>query len=139
MLVGCKSKEPIIKEVYINHIEKEILRDTIIDVQIKEMYVEKKSKDTLSELRTNNAYSRAFWSNGILFHSLEQSGVQPTNIVYKDKITIDTIYKDNTIVKEVEKELSWWGKFIRGCGYLFWIIGIVIIVYKKIKTEKVSK
>ena len=54
--VSCKAPNPIIKEVEVIRIEKEVLRDTIIDVQIKPMFVEKETKDTLSELRTNNAF-----------------------------------------------------------------------------------
>ena len=72
--VGCKTQKPIVITEYQTKTIKEILKDTIIDVQIKEMYIENKTKDTLSELSTNNAFSRALWSNGILFHSLEQKG-----------------------------------------------------------------
>ena len=130
ILVSCKAKEPIVNTVYVNHTVKEILRDTIIDVQIKQMYVVKQTKDTLSELRTNNAYSRAFWSDGILFHSLEQKGVQPTNVVFKDKIIIDTIYKSEILTKTVEKELSWWQKLFIGSGkILFALAGCCLLFF----------
>ena len=69
LVFGCKTQKPIYITEYQTQTITEILKDTIIDVQIKEMYIENKTKDTLSELSTNNAFSRALWSNGILFHS----------------------------------------------------------------------
>ena len=133
-IVGCKTQKPIYITEYQTQTITEILKDTIIDVQTKEMYIENKIKDTLSELSTNNAFSRALWSNGILFHSLEQKGVQPTKIVYKDKIVVDSIYKSVLEIKEVEKKLGWWDNMfiwigrtlfcvliIGFVGFIFWI------------------
>ena len=96
------------------------------------MYIEKQTKDTLSELSTNNAFSRALWSNGILFHSLEQKGVQPTKIAYKDRIIVDSIYKSVLEIKEVEKKLGWWDNMFIWIGRtLFWalIIGFVGFIF----------
>ena len=127
---GCKTPKPITNNVYHTKIEKEIVKDTIIDVQIKEMYIENKTKDTLSELSTNNAFSRALWSNGILFHSLEQKGVQPTKIAYKDRIIVDSIYKSVLEIKEVEKKLNWWQKTLIFIGKIGLIgIGFIIIYF----------
>ena len=103
------------------------------------MFVEKQTKDTLSELRTDNAYSIASWSNGMLYHSLEQKGVQPTNIVYKDKISIDTIYVDKTSIEKVEKELSWWQKTFINAGKIFLGLLLLVIVYVVIKVLKKIK
>ena len=128
LVFGCKTQKPIYITEYQTQTITEILKDTIIDVQIKEMYIENKTKDTLSELSTNNAFSRALWSNGILFHSLEQKGVQPTKIVYKDRIVVDSIYKSVLEIKEVEKKLGWWDNMFIWIGRtLFWalIIGFV--------------
>ena len=98
--------------------------------RLKEMYIENKTKDTLSELSTNNAFSRALWSNGILFHSLEQKGVQPTKIVYKDRIVVDSIYKSVLEIKEVEKKLNWWQKTLIFIGKIGLIgIGFIIIYF----------
>ena len=132
---GCKTQKPIVITEYQNHTIKEYIRDTIIDVQIKPMYVEKQTLDTLSELSTNNAFSRAFISSGTLYHSLEQKGVQPTKIVYKEKIIIDTIYKTKTSTKEVEKRLSSIQNFFIVFGKLCIIIIIllVLIYYKNKK------
>ena len=88
LVFGCKTQKPIYITEYQTQTITEILKDTIVDVQIKEMYIENKTKDTLSELSTNNAFSRALGTNGILFHSLEQNGIQPTKIVYKDRMSI---------------------------------------------------
>ena len=132
LVFGCKTQKPIYITEYQTQTITEILKDTIIDVQIKEMYIENKTKDTLSELSTKNAFSRALWSNGVLFHSLEQKGVQPTKIVYKDRIVVDSIYKSVLEIKEVEKKLGWWDNMFIWIGRtLFWalIIGIVGFIF----------
>ena len=127
---GCKTQKPIYITEYQTQTITEILKDTIIDVQIKEMYIENKTKDTLSELSTKNAFSRALWSNGILFHSLEQKGVQPTKIVYKDRIIVDSIYKSVLEIKEVEKKLNWWQKTLIFIGKIGLVgIGFIIIYF----------
>lgn len=129
LFYGCKTPEIITLTEYQNRTIKEYIRDTIIDVQIEPMYIEKQTKDTLSELRTNNAFSRALISNGTLYHSLEQKGLQPTKIANKDKIINDTIYKTKTEIKEVEKKLSSKQKFF----ILFGKLSIIIIILKYIK------
>lgn len=133
-MVGCKTQKPIYITEYQTKTIKEVVKDTVIDIQIKEMYIEKQTKDTLSELSTNNAFSRALWSNGILFHSLEQKGVQPTKITYKDIFRTDTIFQiKNT---EVDKKLSWWDSMFIWIGRtLFWaliigIAGFIIWIFK---------
>ena len=129
-IVGCKTQKPIYITEYQTKTIKEVVKDTVIDIQIKEMYIENKTKDTLSILSTNNAFSRALWSNGILFHSLEQKGVQPTKITYKDILRIDTILQVKNI--EVEKKLGWWDNMFIWIGRtLFWalIIGFVGFIF----------
>ena len=129
-IVGCKTQKPIYITEYQTKTIKEVVKDTVIDIQIKEMYIENKTKDTLSELSTNNAFSRALWSNGILFHSLEQKGVQPTKIAYKDRIIVDSIYKSVLEIKEVEKKLNWWQKTLILIGKIGLIgIGFIIIYF----------
>ncbi len=130
LVVGCKTQKPIYITEYQTKTIKEVVKDTIIDIQIKEMYIENKTKDTLSELSTNNAFSRALWSKGVLFHSLEQKGVQPTKIAYKDRIVIDSIYKSVLEIKEVEKKLGWWQKTLILIGKIGLIgIGFIIIYF----------
>ena len=134
LFYGCKTPEIITVTEYKNHTIKEYIRDTIIDVQIKPMYIEKQTKDTLSELSTNNAFSRAFISSGTLYHSLEQKGIQPTKIAYKEKIITDTIYQTKTSTKEVEKKLSSIQNFFIVFGKLCIIIIIILIlIYYKNK------
>lgn len=133
LFYGCKNPEIITLTEYQNHTIKEYIRDTIIDVQIKPMYIEKQTLDTLSELSTNNAFSRAFISNGTLYHSLEQKGIQPTKIANKDKIISDIIYQTKTSTKEVEKKLSSIQNFFIVFGKLSIIIIILLLIkyYKK--------
>ena len=137
LVVGCKTQKPIYITEYQTKTIKEVVKDTVIDIQIKEMYIENKTKDTLSELSTNNAFSRALWSNGILFHSLEQKGVQPTKIVYKDRIIVDSIYKSVLEIKEVEKKLGWWDNMFIWIGRtLFWaliigFVGFIVWIFRK--------
>lgn len=127
--VSCKAPNPIVKEVEVIRIEKEVLRDTIIDIKIKEMFVEKQTKDTSSELRTDNAFSRALWSNGTLYHSLEQKGVQPTKIVVKDRFVYDTIKSTDTLIKEVDKKLNWWQTLFVWSGGIFYLSLALIIIF----------
>lgn len=138
LFYGCKTPNPIIQEKEVIKIEKEYIKDTIIDVQIKEMFIEKQTKDTSSELSTNNAFSRALWSNGTLYHSLEQKGVQPTKITYKEKIITDTIYQTKTSTKEVEKKLSSIQNFFIVFGKLSIII-ILLLILIKIKNNERSR
>ena len=136
LVFGCKTQKPIYITEYQTQTITEVLRDTIIDIQIKEMFIEKISKDTISELSTKNAHSLAKYSNGLLYHSLEQSGVQATKVLYKDKITIDTIYKEEVRFVEVEKNLSWWQSFFMGMGKLFLLLVSIWVVYIVIKVIK---
>ncbi len=132
LVVGCKTQKPIYITEYQTKTIKEVVKDTVIDIQIKEMYIENKTKDTLSILSTNNAFSRALWSDGILFHTLEQKGIQPTRIAYKDRIVVDSIYKSVLEIKEVEKKLGWWDNMFIWIGRtLFWalIIGFVGFIF----------
>ena len=130
LFYGCKTPKIITVTEYQNHTITEYIKDTIIDVQIKEMFIEKQTKDTSSELSTNNAFSRALWSNGTLYHSLEQKGVQPTKITYKEKIITDTIYQNKTEIKEVEKKLSSIQNFFIIFGKLSIIIILLLILLK---------
>ena len=136
--VSCKAPTNIIQEKEVIKIEKEYIKDTIIDIQIKEMFIEKQTKDTSSELSTNNAFSRALWSNGTLYHSLEQKGVQPTKITYKEKIITDTIYQNKTEIKEVEKKLSSIQNFFIIFGKLSIVI-ILLLILIKIKNNERSR
>lgn len=133
LFYGCKTPEIITLTEYQNNTIKEYIRDTIIDVQIKPMYIEKQTKDTLSELSTDNAFSRAFISSGTLYHSLEQKGLQPTKIPYKEKIISYTIHQTKTSTKEVEKKLSSIQNFFIVFGKLSIIIIILLLIkyYKK--------
>lgn len=132
LFYGCKSPEIITLTEYQTKTIKEVVKDTIIDIQIKEMFIEKQTKDTLSELSTNNAFSRAFISNGTLYHSLEQKGVQPTKIVYKDILRTDTVFQIKNI--EVEKKLSSIQNFFIVFGKLSIII-IILLILIKIKNK----
>lgn len=106
MLWSCKVQKP--DTIYITNtkIEKEYIRDTVVKLKVDSVYLEKQTKDTISELRTNLAYSKAFWSNGILYHSLNQSGSIVTKIQYKDKLKIDSVSYPVIQTKIVEKTNS---------------------------------
>lgn len=133
---GCKTPKPITNTIYKTKYEKEIVRDTIIQVQIKPMYVERETRDTNSILSTSNASSQAIISKGVLFHSLEQKGFVIAPIKYIDKVTIDTIYKDEVRIVEVEKELNWWEQLFIGVGKLFALILILLVIYGVFKIFK---
>lgn len=141
VVMGCKTPKPIINTSFHLREETEVLRDTTINVPIKEMSAERFTTDTLSILKTDNASSTASIINGVLHHTLEQFGVQATPITIKDKFVSDTKEDKKEIpvvVKEiekveVEKELNWFQKTFLYLGYL---TGLVIVVYLLIRVIK---
>lgn len=130
--IGCGT----IKEIPVQTIEKEIIRDSIIriidTVRVEVPYekiVEVVPKDTTSQIATSLAFSEAKIEGGYLHHSLEQKGQITTKI--------DTVIITKIITKEVEKEVpvevvkevkytpkwAWW-------SLIFNIVIILLIAFK---------
>lgn len=101
LLTSCATTKiqqvPITNKVIDTVVIKELIRDTVVRVQIQKEYIEKTTRDTVSVLNTTTATSTARVTDNQLYHSLEQKQQEiPTKIVYKDKI--------KEVVRVVEKE-----------------------------------
>jgi hypothetical protein len=97
-----------------------VMRDTVITVRIPDGYAERVTTDTVSDLYTPFAHSRAEVSGGILSHSLGTHGELPTSVRVEEKIiTIrDSIpYPvEVEVIREVAKPLRWWQRSLMWIG-----------------------
>jgi hypothetical protein len=130
--IGCGT----IKEIPVQTIEKEIIRDSLIyitdtiTIEIPtEKIVQVLPADTTSQIATSLAFSEAKIEKGILTHSLEQKG--------QIQAKIDTCYITRIKEKIVEKEIpievpvevkhtpkwAWW-------SLIFNIVIILLIAFK---------
>jgi hypothetical protein len=138
--IGCGT----IKEIPVQTIEKEIIRDSLIyitdtiTIEIPtEKIVQVLPADTTSQIATSLAFSEAKIEKGILTHSLEQKG--------QIQAKIDTCYitqiKEKIVEKEVPVEVikevkytpkwAWW-------SLIFNIVIILLIAFKIYLKIKVS-
>lgn len=123
-IISCST----LKEIPVQTIEKEIIRDSLIyitdtiTIEIpKEKIVQVLPADTTSQITTSLAFSEAKIKEGILTHSLEQKG--------EIKTIIDTFYVTQTIEKIVEKEVPVEVEVIKyKRDNIFWISIILNIV-----------
>lgn len=115
VIASCSPR--LVEVERIEYVEKEVLRDTTIFVQIEGQIQRNRVKDTLSYLENKWAKSTAsIDSLGYLNHSLEEKRQDlPLRIVYKDKLLKkDSIIikpypvKGDTIIKEVVPDWCWW-------------------------------
>lgn len=126
-----------LKEISVNTIEKEIIRDSLIYIRDTvevpvpyEVVKEILPKDTTSILRTSVAQSEAKIEKGMLHHRLEQNGVV--------KAQIDTFYLTKTVEKIVEKEIPIEVEIIKyKRDNIFWIsiilnIMVILVIAFKI-------
>lgn len=131
-IISCSQ----LKEIPVQTIEKEIIRDSLIyitdtiTIEIpKEKIVQVLPADTTSQITTSLAFSEAKMEKGILTHSLEQKG--------QIKAKIDTCYMTKTVEKIVEKEVPVEVEVIKyKRDNIFWIsiilniVVILVIVFK---------
>jgi hypothetical protein len=115
-----------------------VMRDTVITVRIPDGYAERVTTDTVSDLYTPFAHSRAEVSGGILSHSLGTHGELPTSVRVEEKIiTIrDSIpYPvEVEVIREVAKPLRWWQRWLMwiGCITLLSVAAYVgIKIYRR--------
>lgn len=142
MVVGCGT----VKEVPIQTIEKVVIKDTTIYVKDtvtveipKEVIKEIVPQDTVSVLRTSVAESEAKIQQGMLHHSLKQTG--------KVKVKVDTVvrvqYVDRLINKEVPVEVVKEVKYIPDLYWYSLIFNVIVLcyiafkIYLKIKVKQV--
>ena len=125
-LMACKPTTIYVPTGQVKRVVTEtVYTDTVIVAKVPDTYAERVTTDTVSELSTPFAYSRAEVSGGILSHSLGTHGELPTSVRIEEKIiTIrDSIpYPvEVEVIREVAKPLRWWQRS------LMWIGGIVIL------------
>jgi hypothetical protein len=115
-----------------------VMRDTVITVRIPDGYAERVTTDTVSDLYTPFAHSRAEVSGGILSHSIGTHGELPTSVRVEEKIiTIrDSIpYPvEVEVIREVAKPLRWWNRSLMwiGCITLLSVAAYVgIKIYRR--------
>jgi hypothetical protein len=113
-----------------------VMRDTVITVRIPDGYAERVTTDTVSDLYTPFAHSRAEVSGGILSHSLGTHGELPTSVRIEERIiTIrDSIpYPvEVEVIREVREPLRWWQRSLMWAGVA--AIAVVSVgVYRRIR------
>lgn len=139
LIVFLSSCSPRINEVWkTQYIEKEILKDTIIYLEVPKEKLVTVVKDTISVLQNKYSESTAFIDNyGFLNHSLITKDQDiPLTVTYKDRlvyksdtITIIKPVKGDIIIKEVVPKWSWFT--------LVLLIGIISsFIWFKIKNKK---
>lgn len=96
------------------------MRDTVITVRIPDGYAERVTTDTVSDLYTPFAHSRAEVSGGKLTHSLGTQGELPTSVRVEEKIItmVDSIAYpvEVEVIREVAKPLRWWQRSLMWIG-----------------------
>ncbi len=126
--IGCKTKTVFVpvKEI---HIEKEIVRDTIISVKLEKEYIKQTTPNRYSFLENKYAKSTASFDSisGLLSHDLNTKDEEiPFKIKYIEKTTTDSIqtpypvYVDRPVDKPVRMLLRWWEA-------IFMYIGMVAV------------
>ena len=111
-----------------------VMRDTVITVRIPDGYAERVTTDTVSDLYTPFAHSRAEVSGGILSHSLGTHGELPTSVRIEEKIiTIrDSIPYPVEVIREVREPLRGWQRSLMWVGVVAIVVASVA-AYRKIK------
>ena len=132
-LLACK---PVEKVVYVPKVHNVVTtiyaHDTVVVVEVPETYSERVTTDTVSELSTPFAYSRAEVSGGKLFHSLGTHGELPTSVRIEEKVVTirDSIPYHVDVPVYIEKPLKWWQESLTWVGVAAIVVASVV-VYKR--------
>jgi hypothetical protein len=124
LLTSCKPVEKVVYAPKVHNVTTTIYaHDTVVVVKVPETYAERVTTDTVSELSTSFAYSRAEVSGGKLSHSLGTHGELPTSVRIEEKIitVTDSIPYRVDVPVYIEKPLKWWQES------LMWVGGIAIL------------
>lgn len=125
-LVSCSPSEEAVSVVKESHtvVVDETTRDTVITIEVPVYVKERETRDTVSELSSPFAWSRAEVSGGRLSHSLGTRGEVSSRVTIREKVVTvtDSIPYPVEVPVYVERELHGWQ---RG---LMWIGGVAIAV-----------
>ena len=94
------------------------------------------TRDTSSHLENTYAESDAVVSGGVLSHSLQtkpQTIKVPVNVYVHDTVTVKE--KAETIIKEVERDLTWWQKTKMNLFWVLSLLAVLFIAYKILKNR----
>ena len=132
LLLSCSPK--IIETTKTEYIEKEILKDTIVYVEIPKEIIVNRVKDTSSYLQNKYSESTAYLdSTGFLNHTLATKDQNiPFKLIYKDRyifktdsITIIKPVKGDVITKEVVPKWSWYSLGIAALAIAYFISKLI--------------
>lgn len=131
LLTGCKTKYVPIETI---KIQKEIIRDTIVQVELVPYKDTVSILDTVSHLENKYAYSDAEFSTGRLNHSLSIKPIKiPTKVQYIEHTQVDSIPYKVEVIKEVNRLTRW--QTFRLNAFTFLAIGVgiyLLILLRKI-------
>ena len=132
---GCK---PVEKVVYVPNVHNVVTtiyaHDTVVVVEVPDTYAERVTTDTVSELSTPFAFSRAEVSGGKLSHSLGTHGELPTSVRIEEKVVTirDTIPYRVEVPVYIEKEIRGWRLWVYYAGVVAIVVASVA-AYRRIR------
>ncbi len=134
-LMACKPTTIYVPTGQVKRVVTEtVYTDTVIVAKVPDTYAERVTTDTVSELSTPFAYSRAEVSGGILSHSLGTHGELHTSVRVEEKIiTIrDSIPYPVEVPVYVDKPMPVWEQsLIGGCAIiLIFVVGCILAKLK---------
>jgi hypothetical protein len=126
LLIGCRTVYVPVESV---HTVTQIVRDTIVQVELITFRDSVSIPDTLSRLENKYAVSYALWSGRRLNHSLSIKDVQiPIRIQYVDITRTDSVQVPYPVEKIVrEKYVTDWQRF--RLRLLNWLVLAVVLYF----------
>ena len=134
-LLACKPAEKVVYVPKAHNVVTTIYaHDTVVVVDVPDTYAERVTTDTVSELSTPFAYSRAEVSGGRLSHSLGTHGELPTSVRIEERVVTvtDSIPYRVDVPVYIEKPLKWWQESLMWVGVVAIVVASVA-AYKKIR------
>lgn len=135
LLMACKPTEKVVYVPKVHNVVTTIYaHDTVVVVEVPETYAERVTTDTVSELSTPFAFSRAEVSGGKLSHSLGTHGELPTSVRIEERVVTvtDSIPYRVEVPVYIEKPLKWWQELLMWVGVVAIVVASVAL-YKKIR------
>lgn len=133
--MACKPVERVVYVPEVHNVVTTIYaHDTVVVVKVPETYAERVTTDTVSELSTPFAYSRAEVSGGRLSHSLGTHGELPTSVRIEEKVItrVDSIPYPVEVPVYIDKPLKWWQRSLMWIGVAA-IAVVPVAAYRRIR------
>jgi hypothetical protein len=145
LLASCAIQKPPVQVVtrdstVVNYIDSTVvsIRDSLVLVPIP---AESSSAilpaDFRSHVETSIAESDAYVEDGLLHHTIHNKSNESLPAIVPVATTAQVIRADSsheglvnrTVVKEVEKKLTWWQRF--RIGAFFWLLALAVIGWRR--------